>query len=158
MGKSNKSIKDKMIEIYGPECFIEKLHLRKDSGPRKYTGKNQMKRMKQLTYHHIKEKRNGGRATLENGALLSAENHAWFNKQSPQAQEFMNTAFQEYKKRVKFAINTAVIQNGEIPKAQSIEIDMSDCIEIPLEDNNRKYNRAKIKREFQKIVDEELEL
>ena len=57
MGKSNKKIKEKMIELYGPECFIEKLHLRKDSTPRKYIGKNQMKKMKQLTYHHIQEKK-----------------------------------------------------------------------------------------------------
>ncbi len=55
---NNKRAKDKLIKLYGAECFIEKLHLRIDKEPRKYTGKGQYKRMKQLTYHHIREKRN----------------------------------------------------------------------------------------------------
>lgn len=62
----NKRAKEKLIALYGAECFIEKLHLRKDTEPRKYTGKAQMKRMKQLTYHHIREKSKGGKSTVEN--------------------------------------------------------------------------------------------
>ena len=49
---SNKRAKQKLIELYGSECFIEKLHLRVDTEPRRYTSKGQRKRMKQLTYHH----------------------------------------------------------------------------------------------------------
>lgn len=94
----NKNIKKELIKLYGPECFIEKLHLRPDDTPRYYTSKAQMKKMKQLTYHHIKEKRNGGVATVENGALLSVENHQWFNKQPPEVQDELNKKFQEYKK------------------------------------------------------------
>lgn len=153
MGSSNKKVKEKMIEIYGPECFIEKLHLRKDKKPRRYTSKKQYERMKQLTYHHIKEKYKGGQATIENGALLSAENHQWFNKQSPQNQKIMNQAFQEYKR----TINVAIMEGASIKKAQSIAIDMSDFFEIPLQDDNKKYNRAKVKREWQKKLNEQLE-
>ena len=94
---SNKRAKERLIQLYGAECFIEKLHLRKDTEPRKYTSKGQRKRMKQLTYHHIKERQYGGKATVENGALLSAENHEWFNKQSKEAQKQMNELFQRYK-------------------------------------------------------------
>lgn len=57
-----------------------------------------MKRMKQLTYHHILEKRKGGKATVENGAILSVENHEWFNKQPEEVQKELNKKFQEYKK------------------------------------------------------------
>ena len=71
---SNKKARQELERRYGKECFIDKLHLRKDKRI-KYTGKSQMKRMKQLTYHHILEKSKGGRATVENGALLSTENH-----------------------------------------------------------------------------------
>ena len=56
---SNKKVKEELIKRYGAECFIEKLHLRIDSKPRKYTSKGQMQRMKQLTYHHIKMKKDG---------------------------------------------------------------------------------------------------
>lgn len=97
---SNKKAKEELIRLYGAECFIDKLHLRIDDKPRVYTGKAQYKRMKQLTYHHIKEKRNGGKATKKNGAILSVENHEWFNKQSAEKQAAMNRAFQEYKRRV----------------------------------------------------------
>jgi hypothetical protein len=55
MSKSNKNAKEALIRLYGKECFIEKLHLRPDT-ERKYTGKAQYHRMKQLTYHHILEK------------------------------------------------------------------------------------------------------
>ena len=94
---SNKSAKERLIKLYGPECFIEKLHLRQDKEPRRYTGKKQYQLMKQLTYHHMLEKSKGGRATVENGALLSNENHQWFHKQSKQDQQRMNDMFRAYK-------------------------------------------------------------
>lgn len=68
---SNKKAREKLEQRYGKECFIEKLHLRKDDKPRKYTSKGQMKRMKQLTFHHVLPKSAGGKATVENGVLLS---------------------------------------------------------------------------------------
>lgn len=57
---SNKSAKQELIKRYGAECFIEKLHLRKDLTPRRYKSKGQMKRMKQLTFHHIRMKKDRG--------------------------------------------------------------------------------------------------
>lgn len=66
---SNKRAKEKLIQLYGPECFIDKLQLRPTKG-RKYTGKGQMKRMQQLTYHHIREKSKGGKATVENRSFI----------------------------------------------------------------------------------------
>ena len=96
---SNKKAKKELMRLYGKECFIEKLHLRPDT-ERHYTGKAQYHRMQQLTYHHIREKVKGGKSTVENGALLSAENHIWFNQQSKQDQRKMNKAFQDYKHSV----------------------------------------------------------
>ena len=56
---SNRGAKKRLIQLYGEECFIEKLQLRQDDTPRHYTSKGQKHRMKQLTYHHIKEKKKG---------------------------------------------------------------------------------------------------
>jgi len=142
---SNKSAKEKLIALYGAECFIDKLHLRKDTD-RTYTGKAQYKRMKQLTYHHILEKSKGGRATVENGALLSTENHEWFNKQSKAAQAEMNRLFQEYKK-------CKVVLVDDLEEL-GIEVNTT-IFDIPEE--KQKYNRAKAKREFQRMIDEELD-
>ena len=66
---SNKRAKERLIELYGPECFIDKLHLRPYE-PVKYKGKGQMKRMKELTYHHIIPRSEGGRATVENRGFI----------------------------------------------------------------------------------------
>lgn len=142
---SNKNAKQELIRRYGAECFIEKLHLRKDTTPRRYTSKGQKKRMKQLTYHHIRMKKDGGKATVENGALLSAENHSWFHQQSPQAQGYMNAIFQEYKKQI-----------------DECTVVFVDELDLPFEvramyfsiDEKGRFNRAKEKRETQKIIDE----
>ena len=149
---SNKKAKEKLIRIYGAECFIEKLKLRKDVKPIRYKSKGQMKKMKQLTFHHIKMKKDGGKATVENGALLSAENHAWFHKQNPQDQAIMNTMFQEYKKQYQ-ECEVAFVDDLDLGfeiKAMEFHIDER-------EQKKDKYNRAKEKREFQKRVDEELD-
>ena len=68
----NTSAKKALIKRYGPKCFIESLKLR-DTSHITYKGKAQRARMKALTYHHIRERVFGGKATVENGALLSAE-------------------------------------------------------------------------------------
>ena len=149
---SNKRAKEKLIKLYGDECFIKKLKLRKDIESKKYKGKSQKNRMQQLTYHHIKMKKDGGKATVENGALLSAENHAWFHKQSPQAQAQMNELFQQYKK-----------QSQECQVVFVDELDLPFEI-IPMEfymderkQKKEKYNRAKEKRELRRRIDEELD-
>lgn len=149
---NNKKAKEELIRRYGAECFIEKLKLRKDTEPKRYKGKGQMKRMRQLTYHHIRMKKDGGRATVENGALLSAENHAWFHKQSPRDQAIMNEMFQEYKRQYQ-ECQIVFVDELESPfevKTMEFHIDEREL-------KRTKYNRAKEKREFQRRVDEELD-
>lgn len=156
MGKSNKKAKEELIRLYGAECFIERLHLRPDKD-RRYTGKKQYKRMQELTYHHILEKRNGGKATKENGAILSAENHQWFNKQTPQAQEKMNEAFQELKRKIDDARECKIelVDTLDIGiEVKCAEISFSDEIKQPKE----KFDRAKVKRELRKRIEEDLEI
>lgn len=143
---SNKKARKKLIKLYGAECFIEKLHLRKDTEPRKYSSKGQYKRMKQLTYHHIREKRNNGKATVENGALLSTENHEWFNRQSKEAQRQMNELFQRYKNSVECSVE--FVDNLET------NFSIASVIIVPAE-LEKKYNRAKEKRAWKKQVEEE---
>lgn len=143
---SNKKAKQKLIRLYGAECFIEKLHLRKDTEPRRYKSKGQYKRMKQLTYHHIREKRNNGKATIENGALLSAENHIWFNKQSEESQKQMNELFQKYKQSVECKV--------EFVDNLDTRFSIASAIIVPAE-LEKKYNRAREKRAWKKQVEEE---
>lgn len=144
---SNKRAKEKLIELYGAECFIEKLHLRKDTEPRRYSSKGQYKRMKQLTYHHIKERQYGGKATIANGALLSEENHIWFNEQSKESQKQMNELFQKYKASVGCKVEFVDELDTRFSIASAIIV-LSDL-------EKEHYNRAKEKRAWQKQVEEE---
>ena len=144
---SNKKAKERLIQLYGAECFIEKLHLRVDKEPRRYKSKGQYKRMKQLTYHHIRERQNGGKATVENGALLSAENHEWFNKQSKEAQKQMNELFQKYKASVKCEV--------EFVDNLGPRFSIVSSIIVPEDLEKHHYNRAKEKRKWKKEVEEE---
>ena len=159
----NKTAKEILIELYGPECFIDKLHLRVDNQPKRYKSKKQLKIMKTLTYHHIKEKRNGGKATVENGALLSEENHQWFNKQSPEVQAELNRKFQEYKRCQLEIVDKDV---NEISPNININAICIDTKQLIVENKNKTepyskshtetYNRAKTKRDTQKQVEEVL--
>lgn len=127
MSKGNKSAREQLERLYGKECFVEKLHLRKDDKPHTYKGKAQLKRTKQLTYHHIQERSQGGKATAENGAILSAENHIWFNQQPKEEQRRMNEAFQEYKRS--FRVNGI----GLVVKDKGIEmakLEVTDPIKL----------------------------
>lgn len=151
--KGNKKAKEALIKLYGAECFIEKLHLRQDTEPRKYTGKAQYKRMKELSYHHILERSRGGKATVENGALLSVENHAWFNKQSREKQREMNNKFQEYKANFLIGIaeiTTEGIQQAEVYEPEPIE----EVITIPAydftEEEYQEFLQRKRKAELEK--------
>lgn len=168
MGKSsNKSIKDAMVRKYGAKCFIEELGLRsKEEIERDMKGLNKKQRnlMNVLTFHHIKERCVGGRATEENGAILRNVNHIWFNSLSKEEQERLNSLFQEYKKRFRdkserdhehdgFAIGVAEINNGRIVHSERIDIarEEADCITIPvydLEINSEEYDKwIRLKRQ-----------
>ena len=80
--------------------------------------------------------------------MLSTENHEWFNKQSKAAQAEMNRLFQEYKK-------CKVVLVDELDTC--IEL-VTTTFEIPDEKQKDKYNRAKEKRKFQRMIDDELEI
>ena len=138
---SNKKVREELEKLYGKECFIEKLHLRKDK--ERYTGKGQKKKMHQLSYHHIIPKSQGGQATVENGALLNLQNHNWFHRQSEIKQGYMNAIFQEYKRQVD-ECRVVFIDDLQIP----YEI---DPMELIIDEKNKLYNRAKEKEQLRKI-------
>ena len=150
MSSKNTKVKRKLIALYGAECFIDKLHLRPpEDKPRRYTSKGELKRMKTLTYHHMKERSKGGPTTVENGAILSVENHEWFNKQPPEVQAELNKRFKEYKeyKECKVIYSDDVKVDFEI-HATTFEIDERAHIKS-------KYNRAKEKEKLRRRIEEE---
>ena len=52
-------------------------------------------------------------------------------------------------------IYVAQIRNGKAKKAVKLEMDMRDCIEIPLKNNTARHNRARLKENLRKCVEKE---
>lgn len=80
----NRSIKKRLIDIYGPICFLGDVPT-----------KNNV-----LTYHHIKPVREGKETTIENGALLTENMHWLFNRIENvdlQTAKYLNDFFKYYK-------------------------------------------------------------
>ncbi len=118
---SNAKARNELIKRYGDECFIDKLKLRPDSKKHKrYKSKKEKKRSEKLTYHHEDPK---GPSSVENGALLSNENHQWFNKQSPKVQKKLNQIFDEYKK-----CDVNYVDSINIEKYLNLRIEYSEII------------------------------
>ena len=146
MSGKNKRAKEELIRRYGAECFIERLHLRDDKD-RKYTGKGQYRRMKQLTYHHIKMRKDGGKANVENGALLSTDNHSWFHQQPIQRQREMNDMFQELKRELDH-IGIEYVDDLETPiKVNAVSISVTKDKHVIIErlrrDEEREFQRQR---------------
>ena len=53
----------------------------------------------------------------------------------------------------KHRINIAAIRNGQIIKAESIKFNMTEYDVIPLVPDDRKYSRARRRRETKKALD-----
>jgi hypothetical protein len=82
---SNKKATIKLISVFGHICFLNGVIFVKNP----------------ITYHHIVAKRNKGKATFENGALLCYLEHQMFNaieRDNQRHAEDLNDGFREYKK------------------------------------------------------------
>ena len=169
MSKNNKSIKDRMIKKYGRKCFIEELGLRSPEEIEqdlKRFKKSKRGELMALTFHHIKERRVGGEASEENGAILRNINHIWFNRLSKEEQRRINNLFQEYKAQDKFKseaekfrarIKVSIIQDNKVKSEQDMTCgNREDMISIPLldctEEDYKKYIEARRIRERSKKI------
>ena len=113
-----------------------------------------MKRMKQLSYHHILERSKGGKSTVENGAILSNENHIWFHKQSESKQGYLNAIFQEYK-RQSDACKVVFVETLETDyEIRVADIALDEKGRLLSEEKKQEYNRAKEKQELRKMSEE----
>ena len=134
----NRIIRKELIDLYGSECFIEKLHIRPTKNI-KYKGKKQHSKMQRLTLHHIKMKCEGGETSVENGALLNAENHEWFHKQDRETQDMLNKMFVKYKKFADF------LRGREIPVVE-------DDIDPEIKVNAMIFETKEIKKQRDNLV------
>lgn len=153
MSDSNKRAKEALIKIYGNECMFERAKIAQKieqiGGIKTYSSYLAGKRFKgknikkQLTYHHLRHKSDGGSATVENGAVVEAIAHAYLHSLPRHQEEIINNMLRVYK------MNVLEFNTEEVVKHSEIECNMSEYITIPLygntiEDNKkREINRRK---------------
>lgn len=86
---------------------------------------------------------------MENGAILSNENHIWFHKQSESKQGYMDAIFQEYKRQVDKSKEVKIVFVDELEVPYKVE-----PMEIIIEEKKQEYNRAKKKEEDKQLIKE----
>lgn len=156
---SNKSIRQKMEKKYGKKCMIEEAGIRKIPVEERRKIKGYKRTQEQITYHHIIERCKGGPRTEENGALLKEYNHTWLHSLSKNKRNEVNEALQKYK--LNFVTMQVVKDKVELKEPTELSFDLTkNCIELPLYDIKEKkktFNRAKVKEETRKMINEELD-
>lgn len=151
MSKDNKIIRERLEEIYGHICMMHeglKINGYKKSKVR-YTGKAIER---QLTLHHLKPRRLGGKTTVENGAVLCRGCHDYLEQTSPEDREKLNDLLREYKRCRYKRCRVEVVDNLDIGISLNIaEIEVQDkSIRIRKRELQAK-RKMQEKRELQKI-------
>lgn len=171
MGKGNKKAKDKLIAIYGNNCMFASAkiaeRIERMGGIRTYKSYVAEKKFKgkkissQLTYHHLKHRSEGGPATVENGAVVAVTAHEYLHSLPRKQEEIINDMLRRYK------LNALIVDTEGVQAHASVELDIEDCISIPVynntpQENQKRFeerktkleptNRAKTKRETQKAL------
>lgn len=135
--KTNRSAREELERIYGKHCMVHE-GIRKLNPPKPkkctYKGKSIAQ---QLTYHHLYPKHLGGKATVENGALVCRSCHDWLEQLTAQNKEVVNNELREYKaKAFNFEIGAIEFDTGGIRQAKKIQFEpIDDVIVIPAYDN-----------------------
>ena len=151
-----KQIEKQKLKIKGYKRFLQE---------KRYSGKILKTKLRQMTYHHLQHRSEGGKTDVENGAILSTLEHEYIHSLSREQEEVINNMIREYKSKaiLNFCILIPEDNDIQLESTNSIEFDINneiDTIEIPvydMTDRDREiYNRAKEKRELQKYIDEYL--
>ena len=146
MSNSNCSAKKELERIYGKGCFFNRAKVAEQieamGGIKTFKVFVQEKKFKgkpishQITYHHLKHKSEGGKATVENGANVEEVAHQYLHSLPRNQEEIINNMLREFK------LNCVMMTgDGQVQEAQSISFNFGeDVLVIPLYDNDEKHN------------------
>lgn len=186
---SNKTIRQELERRCGKGCFFDRAHcaerieamggiktFRLFLEKKKYFGK---KLSKQLTYHHLRHKSEGGKATVENGAVIEEIAHQYMHSLPRDQEEVINDMLREFKLSYGILSTEGIYDTG----IQELDFDIKEEDALVIQTYNHtkeeylqwmkeeaerkkreKYKRLKNpsramkKRQMQKIIEEEEEL
>ena len=165
MGKSNRGARKELEIRYGKGCmFIKgdveertkrklKKTYKKFKEERHYTRKEERALETLMTYHHLKHKSKGGKATVENGAIVNSLAHQYIHSLSRQEEEIINNELRCYKAKID-GIKYIEFSPEEVKQAGQITFeDLGVGYETISLENNTKEDV-----EFLQLSEEEQEL
>ena len=160
----NRQIRLQLESIYGKGCMFQKAYIAKrieEIGgiktykqyieEHRYTLKKIKKLEETMTLHHIKHYSEGGATSVYNGAIMSALAQGYAHSLPRDHEEIINNMLRDYKFR---ALQVQVGEEIHI-EGTEMQFDLSDCVEIKLEHKKKPFNRAEVKRETRKLIEED---
>lgn len=158
MSKSNKKIRILLASIFGSGCmfrkahveqFIEKLGIIKTykrfKAEQHYTSKKVKILEQRLTLHHLQHRSEGGKATIENGAVINELAHRYIHSLPRNQEEIINDYLREWKRQNYQEVS---IELGDIEEPYEIE-----TAEISIVDETmvfKKLSKARKQQEYDK--------
>lgn len=166
---SNKNKRRELEEIYGKGSMFQKSHVedyvstlptikgyKKFLKEKHFTSKEIKRLQERMNYHHLQHKAEGGKTTLENGAVVTEGEHRYIHSLPRAQEEVINNHIRQWKLDYISLCAGQVIDSGEI------DIDLStDYMEIPAQEyhSTREFTikelqdkqRRREKREFEKL-------
>lgn len=175
----NTKGRHQLEQIYGKGCMFKKANVEQQIEALKSKRiiksykvflkemKYTLKKIRQLegnmTYHHLKHRSEGGKTSIQNGAIVNELAHRYMHSLPREDEEVINDMIREFK--LSGGVMVPLEKGIDVqPIELELDFDMSDCITIPVYDNTKedyekrkKFNRAKMKRETQQFIEDELD-
>lgn len=167
----NKVIRERLERIYGKGCMFQKALIaerieaiggiktyKKYIQEHKYTLKKIKKLESTMTLHHLKHRSEDGATSERNGAIVNSLAHGYLHSLDRAEEEIVNGMLRDYK---------AGIDSG---KYERVDVELVDDLDTGLEINfaelslgddkievkpKGKYNRAKVKEETRRYIEDE---
>lgn len=198
MSSKNRPVRIMLEQIYGKGCMFQKAYvadrlrqlnqelIAKGKEPvitygtykKKYTLNQQKTLERRMTLHHLKHKSEGGKTTLENGAVVCELAHRYLHSLPRNIEERANGMIRDYKRdkdngykpftREEYEEKLKVTDPCEIELVPESEIELPVELHVatgnfeldvkmqpefkPKKAKKKKYNRAKTKRKTNRII------
>ena len=167
----NKVIRERLEKIYGKGCMFQKALIaerieamggiktyKEYIQEHKYTLKKIKKLESTMTLHHIKHRSEGGATSERNGAIVSALGQGYLHSLPKEHEEIVNGMLKDYKA----GIDSGRYERIDVELVEELDTGISiNFAELSADDDKivierpKKYNRAKVKEETRRYLEEE---
>lgn len=156
MGSDNRRARLALASIFGSGCMFKKSHAeeyieklgtiktyKRFKEEKHYTGKKTKCLESIMTLHHLKHKSEGGKATIQNGAIINELAHRYLHSLPRTQEEIINDYIREWKRQNYDRCNIELVEEIEEP----YEAEMAEMEVTPERITFKKLSKKEKKRE-----------